>query len=161
MKKPLTSFMTLSHSKFSSPVNLEGEAMNVCFYCKTPVPGDCVVRVRMCSPSDAIDNLTGKISDAEYDALPQLCFHPYCARIRPRDSPYRDPLRAVTRTSKAGMAASRIDGRLARKTGARLHQTAKGLAVAVIIEKASKQHLLFLRASCSRGLGHLCLDGSA
>ena len=54
--------------------------MTVCFYCKTPIPGDCVVRVRMGSPSDAIDNLTGKISDAEYDALPQLCFHPNCAR---------------------------------------------------------------------------------
>jgi hypothetical protein len=34
----------------------------------------------MCSPTDAIDYLVGKISDAEYDALPQLCFHPYCAR---------------------------------------------------------------------------------
>jgi hypothetical protein len=49
--------------------------MNVCFYCKTPVPGDCVVRVDMRSPRDACDWLEDKRRD-----VPQLCFHPNCAR---------------------------------------------------------------------------------
>ena len=54
--------------------------MTICFYCKTPIPGDCVVRVEMRSPADAMDWLEGRRSSEEYHALPQLCSHPHCAR---------------------------------------------------------------------------------